>query len=33
VMGASLRLLGVPTDAPTGSIVAPDQGADVQEET
>ena len=33
VMGAALRLLGVPTDAPVGSMVAPLQAVEVQEET
>jgi cell division protein FtsI (penicillin-binding protein 3) len=33
VMGAALRLLGVPTDAPISSILPPAEAAEVQEET
>ena len=33
VMGAALRLLGVPTDAPVSSILPPAEAAEVQEET
>jgi cell division protein FtsI (penicillin-binding protein 3) len=33
VMGAALRLLGVPTDAPLSSILPPADAAEVQEET
>jgi cell division protein FtsI (penicillin-binding protein 3) len=33
VMGAALRLLGVPTDAPVGSILPPEEAPEVQEET
>jgi cell division protein FtsI (penicillin-binding protein 3) len=33
VMGAALRLLGVPTDAPNGQPQLPADGGDVREET
>jgi cell division protein FtsI (penicillin-binding protein 3) len=33
VMGATLRLLGVPTDAPISPILPPAEAAEVQEET
>jgi cell division protein FtsI (penicillin-binding protein 3) len=33
IMGAALRLLGVPADAPIDNIVLPPDGADVREET
>lgn len=33
IMGAALRLLGVPADAPLDNVVLPPEGADVREET
>jgi cell division protein FtsI (penicillin-binding protein 3) len=33
VMGAALRLLGVPTDAPNNQLLLPPEGGDVREET
>jgi cell division protein FtsI (penicillin-binding protein 3) len=33
VMGAALRMLGVPTDAPVNNVVLPPPGGDVEEET
>jgi cell division protein FtsI (penicillin-binding protein 3) len=33
VMGAALRLLGVPTDAPTNQLLLPPEGGEVREET
>jgi hypothetical protein len=33
VMGAALRMLGVPTDAPVDNVVLPPPGSEVQEET
>lgn len=33
VMGAALRMLGIPTDAPVDNVVLPPEGADVLEET
>jgi cell division protein FtsI (penicillin-binding protein 3) len=33
VMGAALRLLGVPPDAPVNNVVLPIDGGEVQEET
>jgi cell division protein FtsI (penicillin-binding protein 3) len=33
VMGAALRMLGVPTDAPVNNVVLPPEGADIKEET
>lgn len=33
VMGAALRLLGVPTDAPSNELLLPPEGAEVREET
>ena len=33
VMGAALRMLGVPTDAPVNNVVLPPPGAEVEEET
>ena len=33
IMGAALRLLGVPPDAPIDNVVLPPEGADVREET
>jgi hypothetical protein len=33
IMGAALRLLGVPADAPIDNVVLPPEGADVREET
>jgi len=33
VMGAALRMLGVPTDAPVDNVVLPPPDAIVQEET
>jgi cell division protein FtsI (penicillin-binding protein 3) len=33
VMGAALRLLGVPPDAPVNNVVLPVDGSEVQEET
>src|SRR5450631_2857269 len=33
VMGAALRMLGVPTDAPINNVVLPPEGVDVKEET
>lgn len=33
VMGAALRMLGVPTDAPVGNVILPPPGAEVREET
>jgi cell division protein FtsI (penicillin-binding protein 3) len=33
VMGAALRMLGVPTDAPVNNVILPPDGADIREET
>ena len=33
VMGAALRMLGVPPDAPVNNVILPPEGAEVQEET
>jgi cell division protein FtsI (penicillin-binding protein 3) len=33
VMGAALRLLGVPTDAPVDNVILPPPGSEVREET
>jgi cell division protein FtsI (penicillin-binding protein 3) len=33
VMGAALRMLSVPTDAPVNNVVVPPEGTDVKEET
>jgi cell division protein FtsI (penicillin-binding protein 3) len=33
VMGASLRALGVPTDAPVNNVILPPEGSDIPEET
>ena len=33
VMGAALRMLGVPTDAPVDNVVLPPPGSEVEEET
>jgi cell division protein FtsI (penicillin-binding protein 3) len=33
VMGAALRLLGVPTDAPVGNVILPPPGTEIREET
>jgi cell division protein FtsI (penicillin-binding protein 3) len=33
IMGAALRLLGVPADAPLDNVVLPPDGSDVREET
>ena len=33
VMGAALRMLGVPTDAPVNNVILPPEGADIREET
>jgi len=33
VMGAALRMLGVPTDAPVNNVVLPPPGGEVEEET
>jgi hypothetical protein len=33
VTGASLRLLGVPTDAPIDNVILPPDSGDVREET
>jgi hypothetical protein len=32
-MGAALRMLSVPTDAPVNNVVVPPEGTDVKEET
>jgi len=33
VMGATLRTLGVPTDAPVDNVILPPEGAEIGEET
>ena len=33
VMGAALRLLGVPTDAPVDNVILPPPGSEIREET
>jgi len=33
VMGAALRMLGVPTDAPLDNVVLPPPGSEIREET
>ncbi len=33
VMGAALRMLGVPTDAPVNNVILPPEGTDIKEET
>ena len=33
VMGAALRMLGVPTDAPVNNVILPPDGGEVREET
>ena len=33
VMGAALRLLGVPTDAPVDNVILPPLGSEIREET
>ena len=32
-MGAALRTLGVPTDAPVDNVILPPDGAEIREET